>query len=123
MQRPLNKFAGTTSFVTPQLVSLILNDKKLKLNWMAELEAMRLNMLKIRHALVKQLEIRSNSNRFSFIGKHRGMFSLIGATKEQVIEMREKHAVYMIEDSRINIASLSEKTVPMLADAIIRVGV
>jgi aromatic-amino-acid transaminase len=51
------------------------------------------------------------------------MFSLIGATKEQVIEMREKHAVYMIEDSRINIASLSEKTVPMLADAIIRVGV
>ena len=90
---------------------------------MTELEAMRLNMLKIRHALVKQLEIRSNSNRFSFIGKHRGMFSLIGATKEQVIEMREKHAVYMIEDSRINIASLSEKTVPMLADAIIHVGV
>ena len=106
-----------------KLVSLILNDKKLKLNWMTELEAMRLNMLKIRHTLVKQLEIRSNSNRFSFIGKHRGMFSLIGATKEQVIEMREKHAVYMIEDSRINIASLSEKTVPMLADAIIHVGV
>ena len=75
----------------PNISRLILNDKKLKLNWMAELEAMRLNMLKIRHALVKQLEIRSNSNRFSFIGKHRGMFSLIGDTKEQVIEMRVKH--------------------------------
>ena len=51
------------------------------------------------------------------------MFSLIGASKEQVIEIRKKHAIYMIEDSRINIASLNKNTVATLANAIIDVDV
>jgi len=106
-----------------KLVSLILNDEHLKKSWIDELEGMRLNMLEIRKMLVKELQILSGSHRFDFLGKHRGMFSLIGASKEQVIEIRKKHAIYMIEDSRINIASLNKNTVATLANAIIDVGV
>jgi aspartate aminotransferase len=106
-----------------KLVSLILNDKKLKKDWMNELDQMRLNMLEIRKMLVKELRALSGSDRFDFLGKHRGMFSLIGASKEQVIKIREKHAIYMIEDSRINIASLNKNTVSTLANAIIDVDV
>ena len=106
-----------------KLVSLILNDKKLKKSWVNELDKMRLNMLEIRKMLVKELQILSGSVRFDFLGEHRGMFSLIGASKEQVIKIREKHAIYMIEDSRINIASLNKNTVSTLANAIIDVGV
>ena len=100
-----------------------MNDEHLKKSWIDELEGMRLNMLEIRKMLAKELQILSGSHRFDFLGKHRGMFSLIGASKEQVIEIRKKHAIYMIEDSRINIASLNKNTVTTLANAIIDVGV
>ena len=51
------------------------------------------------------------------------MFSRIGATPEQVLELRERHGVYMVGDSRINVAGLNSDTVPVLAQAIIDVGI
>ena len=58
-----------------------------------------------------------------FIADHRGMFSRIGATPEQVETLREKHGIYMVGDSRMNIAGLNAETVPILAEAIVSVGV
>jgi len=37
--------------------------------------------------------------------------------------MREQHGIYMVGDSRINIAGLNDRTVPILARAMIDVGV
>ncbi len=37
--------------------------------------------------------------------------------------MREKHGIYMVGDSRINIAGLNKDTVPLLARAMVDVGV
>jgi aromatic-amino-acid transaminase len=51
------------------------------------------------------------------------MFSRLGATPEQVERLREDHAIYMIGDSRINIAGLNSDTVPILARAMIDAGV
>jgi len=65
----------------------------------------------------------SGSDRFGFIAQHRGMFSRLGATPEQVERLREEHAIYMIGDSRINIAGLNDRTVPILAKALIDAGV
>ncbi len=106
-----------------RLVTMILNDADLKADWMAELEDVRLGMLKLRQQLASELKRLSGSDRFRFIAEHRGMFSLVGATPEQVEEMREKHGIYMVDDSRINIAGLNEATVPILAKAMIEVGV
>jgi len=105
-----------------RLVTMILTDPELKREWMDELEEVRLGMLKIRQQLADALQRLSGSDRFGFVAEHRGMFSRMGATPEQVMEMREKHAIYMVGDSRINIAGLNEKTVPMLAKAMIDVG-
>ncbi|MDH5797483.1 MAG: aromatic amino acid aminotransferase, partial [Paracoccaceae bacterium] len=58
-----------------------------------------------------------------FIARHRGMFSRIGASPDQVETMREKNGIYMVGDSRINIAGLNRDTVPLLAQAIIDAGV
>ena len=54
---------------------------------------------------------------------HRGMFSRIGASPEQVETMKRENAIYMVGDSRLNIAGLNAKTVPLLARAIIDAGV
>ena len=106
-----------------RLVTMILQDDGLKADWMAELEEVRLGMLDIRNRLAAELQRLSGSDRFGFIAEHRGMFSRIGATPEQVLEMRERHGIYMVGDSRINIAGLTAETVPMLARAMIEVGV
>jgi aromatic-amino-acid transaminase len=51
------------------------------------------------------------------------MFSRLGASSEQVSALREKHAVYMVGDSRLNIAGLNSNTVPVLAKAIVDCGI
>lgn len=106
-----------------RLVTMILTDPELKADWMAELEEVRLGMLKLREQLAGELQRLSGSDRFGFIADHRGMFSRIGASPEQVLAMRESHGIYMVGDSRMNIAGLNEKTVPILAKAIIEAGV
>ncbi len=106
-----------------RLVTMILNDSVLCADWQAELEEVRLGMLAIREQLSAELQRLSGSDRFGFIATHRGMFSRIGATPEQVVTLREKHGIYMVGDSRLNIAGLNETTVPILARALIDVGV
>ena len=66
---------------------------------------------------------RVGSNRFGFLAQHRGMFSRLGASAERVEKLRADHAVYMVGDSRMNIAGLNSATVPILAQAIIEAGI
>ncbi|WP_282181705.1 aromatic amino acid transaminase [Aliiroseovarius marinus] len=106
-----------------RLVTMILEDEGLKADWMAELEEVRTGMLALREQLAGELRARTGSDRFGFIADHRGMFSRLGATPEQVEALRVDHGIYMVGDSRMNIAGLNEETVPILAEAIAKVGV
>ncbi len=106
-----------------RLVTMVLSDEELKRSWMEELEAVRTSMLYLRTQLATELEKLTGSNRFGFLADHRGMFSRLGASPEQVNELRENHAVYMVGDSRLNIAGLNSKTVPVLAKAIVDCGI
>ncbi|GKY88803.1 aromatic amino acid transaminase [Sinisalibacter aestuarii] len=106
-----------------RLVQMILDDPALRADWAGELEDVRKSMLNLRTKLADALRSRTGSDRFGFIAEHRGMFSRIGATPEQVAYMREKHAIYMVADSRMNIAGLNERTIDILADAIVDAGV
>ncbi len=106
-----------------KIVSTVLNTPELRADWMAELEAVRGGMLKLREQLAAELRDLSGSDRFGFVARHRGMFSRIGATPEQVKRIKEEFGIYMVGDSRINIAGLNQDTIPILARAIIEAGV
>ncbi|WP_299735227.1 amino acid aminotransferase [uncultured Roseobacter sp.] len=106
-----------------RLVTMILNDEALRQDWMAEVEEVRGSMLGLRTQLAGELQRLSGSDRFGFIAQHRGMFSRLGTTPQKVEEMREKNGIYMVADSRMNIAGLNAETVPILAKAIIDAGV
>lgn len=106
-----------------RLVTYVLSDDALKAEWQAELEEMRTGMLALREQLAGELQRLSGSDRFGFLAQHRGMFSRLGATPEQVEILRRDHGVYMVGDSRMNIAGLNAKTVPLLAEAIVKSGV
>ncbi|MFA5581244.1 MAG: amino acid aminotransferase [Paracoccaceae bacterium] len=101
-----------------RLVTMVLEDATLRADWMDELESVRQNMLSLRTQLAEELRQRTNSGRFDFIAQHRGMFSRIGATPEQVQKMRDDFGIYMVGDSRMNIAGLNSASVPVLAQAI-----
>jgi len=89
------------------VVAIILGDDALRADWMAELEEMRLAMLTVRQNLADALRQQCNTDRFDFISHHRGMFSRLGLEKSFVDRLREEQAVYVVGDSRINIAGLS----------------
>ena len=106
-----------------RIVSTVLTTPDLRADWMAELEAVRGGMLKLREQLAAELRDLSGSDRFGFVAQHRGMFSRLGATPEQVKRIKEEFGIYMVGDSRINIAGLNQDTIPILARAIIEAGV
>ena len=101
-----------------RLVTMILEDPALTAEWQQELEAVRLNMLGLRQSLAADLRRLTNSDRWDFIAHHRGMFSRLGATEAEVERMRHERGIYMVSDSRLNIAGLNAATVPVLARAI-----
>lgn len=104
-----------------RLVTMILEDARLTADWKAELEEVRRNMLSLRQQLAEALRLATNSDRFDFVARHRGMFSRLGLTEAQVMRLRDEAGVYMVGDSRINIAGLNRDSVPVLAAAIARV--
>jgi aromatic-amino-acid transaminase len=106
-----------------RLVTMVLSDDALRAEWAAELEEMRNGMLGLREQLAAELQRLSGSDRFGFIAQHRGMFSRLGATPEQVERLRAEHGIYLVGDSRLNIAGLNKDSVPILAKAMIDVGI
>lgn len=106
-----------------RLVTMVLNDPKLHADWVKELEDVRLSMLGLRQSLADELQRLSGSDRFGFLAQHRGMFSRLGTSPDKVELLRERHGIYMVGDSRLNIAGLNAKTIPILAAAIIDCGI
>ncbi|MEX2518927.1 MAG: amino acid aminotransferase [Paracoccaceae bacterium] len=104
------------------IVRTILGDAALRDMWETELEAMRARMLTLRQSLAEALRARTNSPRFDFIARHRGMFSLVGASPAQVAALRDDHGVYVIGDSRMNVAGLKEDRMDEVAEAFAAVG-
>lgn len=121
-------FLGRQTYSFPpdhgaRIVQTILDDAALAADWKAELEEVRLGMLGLRQQLAAELRSLTGSDRFDFIERHRGMFSRLGATPEQVRRIKEDNAIYMVGDSRLNIAGLNRDSVPILARAIVKAGV
>jgi aspartate/tyrosine/aromatic aminotransferase len=117
-----NVIRGTIS-QTPdhgaEIVRVILEDKDLRAEWEAELTEMRERMGRLRVKLSAAIRQKSNSKDFDFIAEHSGMFSLLGLPGDVVQKLKTEDAVYMINDSRINVAGIPEDRVDELADKLL----
>jgi aspartate aminotransferase len=101
-----------------RIVQTVLDTDPLRSDWEAELDAIRGNMIALRRQLAAELRQRTNSDRFDFLAEHRGMFSRLGLDAAAVQALRDRHGVYLVGDSRMNVAGLNAGTVPVLAAAI-----
>ncbi|MEZ5447485.1 MAG: aromatic amino acid transaminase [Thiolinea sp.] len=100
------------------VVSIIWNDPELRQGWYDELKAITGRMLNLRQLLAAALRETTGSHRFDFLADHRGMFSLLGITEAEVLKLRERYGIYVVNDGRMNIAGLQEPRVEELARAI-----
>ena len=103
------------------IVQEILSNEGLRRSWTEELSGMRTRIQGLRSELVKRLAAACPQRGFGYIATQRGMFSYLGIDTPQVRELRDKHHIYMTDDSRVNIAGLSTQNIGYFADSVAQV--
>jgi aspartate aminotransferase len=103
------------------VVAWLLADARLRAGWLAELSNMVARMKSLRALLAERLASRRPSLDFSWVTRHRGMFSLTGLGAAAITNLRERHHLYLPPDGRINIAGVSEANVDRVAQSLVAV--
>ena len=103
------------------LVHVILGDEALRRQWASELEAMRRRIEGLRREVLQQLREHCPQRDFGFITRQKGMFSFFGIDTAQVRALRERHHIYMTDDSRMNIAGLRRENLEYFARGVAQV--
>lgn len=104
-----------------QIVAAILRDAALRARWEVEVKEMRDRINGMRRTFAETLKAQGAARDFSFISRQRGMFSFSGLTPEQVKALRERYAIYVVGDGRINVAGMTPGNVEGLCRAIAEV--
>ncbi|HWG71657.1 MAG TPA: amino acid aminotransferase [Steroidobacteraceae bacterium] len=106
------------------IAARILADAALKAEWIAELAAMRTRISDMRGLLAQHLHRVTGDASFDFLRTQRGMFSLLGVPGPAVERLRDEHHIYMLPDSRMNLAGITPANVGYVADSIaaVRLG-
>ena len=94
-------------------VRIVLDDPQLNSDWRAELEGMRERIVSLRQRLA------AASPLFDYIAVQKGMFSMLPVSPEQVLRLRDSHAIYMADSGRFNICGLSDEQVDLFASAVL----
>lgn len=102
-------------------VALVLQDEKLKAEWIAELDEMRARIKQMRQKFVDLLKKYGAKQDFDFIIEQNGMFSFSGLTPEQVDRLKDEFAIYAVRSGRINVAGITDSNVDYLCQSIVKV--
>ena len=103
------------------IVSTILNDDELTLQWQAELKQMRERIAEMRQLFVDTLKAEGVKQDFSFISGQRGMFSFSGLNKVQVEKLKADFGVYIVDSGRISVAGMTKHNIPVICKAIAQI--
>lgn len=102
-------------------VAMVLQDEKLKAQWIDELNQMRNRIKLMRQKFVETLKECGTTQDFDFIVKQNGMFSFSGLTAKQVDRLRDEFAIYAVRSGRINVAGITEDNIRYLCESIVKV--
>ncbi|PIE42888.1 MAG: aromatic amino acid aminotransferase [Gammaproteobacteria bacterium] len=103
------------------IVETVLSSVELTSQWHLELAGMRDRISDVRQLLVDKLAENGVTRDFSFITKQNGMFSFLGINKNQIQRLQDEFGIYIVNSSRINVASITHDNVDYLARSIARV--
>ena len=103
------------------IAAAVLNSPELRAMWEEELAEMRLRIRGMRLQMVELLSKKAPGHDFSFVARQRGMFSYSGLTVEQVARLRTEFGIYALDTGRICVASLNQRNIEAVTDAIVQV--
>lgn len=99
------------------IVSTILGSEELSQEWRKELNKARLRISDCRKLLTDSLN-GTTAWHYRFLNHQRGMFSYLGLSESQLLELREKYSLYIGTGGRINVAGINEKNVARVCEAL-----
>ncbi len=100
------------------IVAGVLNDEQLHAQWLEEVAAMRVRMAEMRKQVHAQLATKLPGYNADYFLSQRGMFTYSGLSREQLLALREKHGVYIIDSGRIAVPGLNTGNVDDFTDAL-----
>jgi len=103
------------------IAAAVLNSPELRAMWEEELAEMRLRIRGMRLQMVELLSKKAPGHDFSFVARQRGMFSYSGLTVKQVTRLRTEFGIYALDTGRICVASLNQRNIEAVTDAIVQV--
>ncbi len=94
-------------------VRIVLDTPELRTDWEAEVGEMRGRINRIRAAIA------AADPRLAYIGNQYGMFSMLPLSFEQVVQLRERHAIYMADSGRFNVIGMADHAVDRFIAAVV----
>jgi len=104
-----------------RIVTTILQNETLKQEWLKELGNMRQRIKEMRRTLVSGLMAKGSDRNFSFLNQQAGIFSFCGLNKDQVLQLRQEHGIYLPPNGRINVAGLNQLNLDYTIESIMAV--
>lgn len=101
-----------------QLVASVLADPGARARWEGEVAEMRERIRQMRGLFVRRIREKGVEQDFSFIERQHGMFSYSELPREIVDRLRNKYSIYIVGSGRICVASLNEKNIDYVCEAI-----
>ena len=99
------------------IVAGVLNDAALHAQWLEEVAAMRVRMAQMRELVHQQLLQKLPAYDAAYFIRQQGMFTYSGLSREQLLALRERHGVYIIDSGRIAVPGLNTANVGHFTDA------
>ena len=94
-------------------VRIVLDTPELRADWDAEVGEMRNRINSIRS------KIAAADSRLAYIGGQFGMFSMLPISRDQVLKLREDHAIYMADSGRFNVIGMADAAVDRFIVAVV----
>jgi aspartate/tyrosine/aromatic aminotransferase len=94
-------------------IRIVLEDDALTADWRAELDSMRERIGYVRG------RIAAADSRLAFIAGQFGMFSMLPLTRDQVLTLRNDHAIYMADSGRFNVIGMADDRIDDFVAAIV----
>lgn len=124
-QAQLAIMSKATYWVPPsngaEIVKTIVKNPELKKMWSDELAEINVKIKGIRAKLCAAFRQHSDDNYFDYILSQEGMFAMLPATETEMEILRDKYAIYGLNNGRINLASIPEQKIDYLVESVLAV--
>lgn len=104
-----------------KIVAMVLGDPALRAEWESEVRGMRERIQEMRSVLESIISAKLPGRDFSYLTAQHGMFSYTGLSEEQVDQLRDEYAIYLVRSGRMCVPGLNRGNVEYVAQAMAQV--